>query len=188
MTATYTFRDAGGDVVRSSPFGKPTPAHALTPAAEQAREAVRRFAYDRNLRREIAELVTDHGAPHVEPYAGARPAAATSLAARAERAGFRVNVFETTGRVRTVVEGFKDPHAFRVSWHRGRAESGSWHGRHWRYGMREDSRPVGVAATSKTGLAGKRAAGVGAIHLTILASPLGVPCGVAEISKRVSEA
>lgn len=206
---SYAFRaGVGGDIERSSPLAKPLPYHSLTPAAEQAREAVRRFAHDRAIRRAVASLVTDHGAPAVVPYlvpemrttkkgkrkpTGAlipapRPGAAELMAKRARARGFTVNVFETPGRVRTVVEGFKDPHAFRCTWLRGSAESGTWHERQWRYALVNDARPVGVDKTARVGLKGKRGAGLDSTHLAIVASPVGVSVGVTEVAKRVSTA
>lgn len=189
-----------------SPFGKPTPYHALTPAAKEGRESIRRYAHKRKLEREGALLVTDHGSPHVEPYVvaewrvtkkgkkkatgrmipGPRPAAATALAKKAELAGWKVNVFESHERVRTVVEGIRGDVAFRATWLRGRAESGTWHERDWRYAMIEDRRPVGVSKLTRVALAGKRPAGVGTTRLAIVAGPWGIAVGVSEISKRVS--
>lgn len=185
---SYAFRaGVGGDIERSSPLAKPLPYHSLTPAAEQAREAVRHFAHDRGIRRAVASLVTDHGnPPKPARYKGPRPANAEKLAAAARARGFKVNVFET--RVRTVVEGFKDPHAFRCTWLRGSAESGTWHERQWRYALVNDPRPVGVDKVAKVGLKGKRGAGLESTHLAIVASPVGVVVGVSEVSKRVSTA
>lgn len=187
-----------------SPFGIPTPAHALTPAAEDARAAVRRHGALSVANRAGALIVTEHG-QHVEPYTvtewrttkkgkkkragtipGPRPSAASVLERKAIAAGWTVNVFETPGRVRTVVEGIRGELAFRAVWHRGKAESGTWHERRWRYAMVNDPRPVGVAKITLTALAGKRAAGVDSTHLAIVASPWGLPVGVSEISKRVS--
>lgn len=183
--STYAFRSPSGDIERMSPLGKPPAPHTLTAAAEAARVAVRLFAHARGIDRVVAGLVTDHGAPHVEPYDGPRPTAATRLEKLAAERGFRTNVFETAER--TVVEGFKDPHAFRASWLRGRAESATWHERTWRYAMVSDARPIGVSARDRVALAGKRAAGVGAQHLSIVASPVGIPVGITEVTKRVKE-
>ena len=210
--ATYTFRNAAGDIERLCLFGKPPPPHTLTPAAEEARESMRRHGARRIVEREAGLLVTDHGNPHVEPYAptkivrtwrttkkgkkklesetivpaDVRPAAAIALEKKAAAAGWKTNLFTTPGDVRTVVEGVRGTVAFRAVWLRGRAESGTWHEREWRYELVRDERPVGVAKITRTALAGKRGAGLGTTHLAIVASPWGIAVGVSEISKRVS--
>lgn len=152
-----------------------------------------------------ALIVTEHG-QHVEPYVvpayrvtkkgkkkptgemipDPRPAAATRLEKQAAAAGWATNIFETPGNVRTVVEGVKGTTAFRAVWHRGRAESGTWHERDWRYELVNDPRPVGVSSTTRVALAGKRPAGVTSQRLAVVASPWGIAVGVSEISKRVS--
>ena len=209
--ATYAFRNAAGDIERLSPFGKPPPAHTLTPAAEEAREAMRRHGARKIVEREAGLLVTDHGRPHVEPYtptkivrtwrttkkgkkklesetivpADVRPAAAIALEKKAAAAGWKTNLFTTPGDVRTVVEGRRDRQGFRAVWLRGRAESGTWH-EPWRYAMIHDTRPVGVAKITRTALAGKRGAGMGENRRAIGASPGGSAVGVSESSTRVS--
>lgn len=207
MSATYAFRAGiGGDIERMSPLGIPTPAHALTPAAEDARQSVRRFAHRRALERSAATIVTDHGHAPVEPYTvaewrttksgkkkptgerlpGPRPDAASRLLAKAQAAGWRAHAFETPGNVRTVVEGVRGREAFRAVWHRGRAESATWHEPRHRYALVEDTRPVGVSKLTRVALAGKRPAGVGTTRLAIVASPDGIPLSQAELTKRVT--
>lgn len=209
--ATYAFRNAAGDIEWMSKLAMPAPAHALTPAAEEAREAMRRHGARQRIAREAALLVTDHGNPHVEPYtptkivrtwrttkkgkkklesetivpADVRPAAALALEKKAAAAGWETKIFTTPGDVRTVVEGRRDRQGFRAVWLRGRAESGTWH-EPWRYAMIHDTRPVGIAKLTRTALAGKRGAGMGEHRLAIVASPWGIAVGVSEISKRVS--
>lgn len=211
MSATYAFRGPSGDVERMSPFGKPPPPHTMTPEAEEARLAMRRLGEQRRLAAIGSSLVTERG-QHVEPYAptrivrtwrttksgkkkleseelvpaDVRPAAAIALEKRAAAAGWKTNLFTTPGDVRTVVEGVRGAVAFRAVWLRGRAESGTWHERAWRYELVEDRRPVGVSKLTRVALAGKRGAGMGTTCLAIVASPWGIAVGVSEISKRVS--
>ena len=51
--------------------------------------------------------------------------------------------------------------------------------------MVSDTRQVKVAERTRTGLKGYRAAGVGVEHLTVAATPWGVPVGVTAVLERV---
>lgn len=187
--STYAFRDAGGDLVLNVPeFGKPVPAHAQTPGALMAVEAVRMTGRAKRTALADAEIVTDHGHPAVIPFDGeAVPRAARALVALAEAAGMRTNVVELADRC--TVEGIDRARgvAFRAYWTRGRTAGGSWHERAYRYTLIDDTRPVGVNKLTLTGLKGKRAAGVGTTRLSIIASPLGIPCNITELERKVRE-
>lgn len=188
MSATYAFRAGiGGDIERMSSFGIPTPMHAQTPAAEAAREAMRESGRRNRRARLAAELVTDHGNPRIEPYPHPRPDAATRLVKLAASKGWTTNVFETPGNVRTVVEGIRGSVAFRATWHRGRAESATWHEQTTRYALIDDARPVGVSKLTRVALAKHRGAGLGTTHLAIVASPVGISIGRFGLSRRLAE-
>lgn len=184
---TYAFRDERGDVVHTSPrLSMPTPAHALTPAALEAVESVRALGHQTRLTRRMAAIVTDHGNPRPKPYAGPSvTAAARSLVARAERAGFTVTLTELDAGCH--VDGVHRARGvgFRAFWERGKTTGGSWHEKRERYTLIEDDRPVGVHKIARVGLAGKRAAGVERVHLKLIASPYGIPCSITEIERRI---
>lgn len=191
---TYAFREGiGGDVVLLLPhLSPPRPLHALTPTALDAVETVRRVGRETRLQREADRLVTDAGkTPPVAPYVDAdvRPLDVVTRNARnlqriAEAAGFEVKLLKYRAGCR--VEGLHRERrvGFTATWTRGRADGASWH-EPWRYGIVEDRRPVGVSAVSRTALAGKRGAGLDAVHLTVLASPLGLPIAHAELKGRI---
>lgn len=209
---TYAFRDGiGGDVVLLAPhLSPPRPAHALTPAAADAVETVRRIGRETRLQREAARLVTDAGAtPPVEPYLipeirrwttkkGKRKSEPTgrmipgdvvtrnarNLQRDAEAAGFEVLLLEYRAGCR--VEGIHRARrvGFTATWTRGRADGASWH-EPWKYAIAHDPRPVGVSARAGVALAGKRGAGLDALHLRIVASPLGLPISQAELRERI---
>lgn len=187
--ATYAFRDASGDLILNAPeFGKPTPAHAQTAGAEVARAAVRAAGKAKRIAFEDAQLITDHGRPKVVPMPGG-PVTPTVQAfmALAEASGFEVRVVALTDRC--VVEGV-DREAgvgFRAYWNRGRTGGASWHERRFRYTLVRDARPVGINKITRTGLKGKRAAGVGETRLSIVASPLGQPLTITELETKVRE-
>lgn len=211
--ATYAFRDAAGDLVLNAPeFAKPTPAHAQTPGALQAVEAVRAAGRLKRSKLDDAEIVIDLGRPPVEPFMmpetvtritkkGKRKveqtgrmiprdpvtASARRLIAHAEAAGMRTNVIALSDRCTVEAIDAARGIAFRAFWTRGAAKGGTWHERSYRYTLVADSRPVGVDKNKRTGLKGKRAAGVGETHLAIVASPVGVPCNITEIERRVKE-
>lgn len=187
-------------------FAKPIPVHAQTRAALQAVEAVRRHGVERRLERELDRLVTDVGNPGTEPYLvteyrvtrkGKRKPTgrlvpgepvtrnARALLALAESKGLEAHI--VTSGAHCLVEGISRAggYAFRATWRAGRATSATWHEREYRYGMMTDTRPEGVSATSRVALAGKRGAGLGRLHLTILASPLGVSLTQAALIEKV---
>lgn len=209
---SYAFRDAAGDLVLNVPeFVKPIPAHAQTPGALMAVEAVRAAGKAKRWALE-EDYVTDHGVPPVEPYErpeirrwttkkGKRKSAPTgvmlpadpvtagarALLVLAEERGFVAQIIALADRC--TVEGYDAAAgvAFRAYWRRGSADGGSWHERAYRYTLVSDSRPVGVHKTAYVGLAGKRPAGVGTTRLSIIGSPMGIPCNITEITRRVKE-
>ncbi|UYL87123.1 hypothetical protein QEH40_gp02 [Microbacterium phage OscarSo] len=166
----------------------PLPSHALTPAAEEAREAMRRYGHERKLEREVAKIVTDVGNPKPVPFLGAKTtAAAKRLAAKAKAAGFEVIVREY--REGCVVEGIDRARklGFRAYWHRGKADGATWHsGGRDRYELVRDDRPVGVNKLTRTALAGKRGAGMGRVRLKLIESPRGIPLKITELEKRIT--
>ena len=184
---SYAFRDARGDLVLSAPeFAKPRPAHTLTPSALEAVEAMRRLGHERRLDAVVRSLVTDHGRPHVAPYTGGVPAAAKRVEKAASAAGFETQLLTFAEGCR--VEGIDRAArvGFTATFIRGRAKSATWN-TPWRYGIVPDDRPVGVNSLTRTGLAGKRPAGVGATRLAILGSPWGIALTHTELAKRIAE-
>jgi hypothetical protein len=168
-------------------FAKPTPAHALTPPALEAVEAMRRAGWQRRIDERAAELVTNHDNPRVRPYTGPIPAGAKRLLALALSKGMTAQI--VTSKTGHTVEGI-DPKrgvAFRATWSRGSASGGSWHEKRDRYIFVEDARAVGVNALTKTGLKGRRPAGVDRVHLKAVALRDGMPYNVTEIERKVSE-
>lgn len=184
---TYAFRDERGDTVKLAPeFGRPIPVHALEPSSLAAVEAHRRYAANLALDKELAKLVTDHGVPKVEPYEkDVVTANAAKLAVTAHAAGFEVVTFAFRDACR--VEGLHRERrvGFRATWTRGRADGAAWL-EPWRYGLIEDRRPIGVNAKTRTGLARKRAAGIGTTRLTLLGSPYGLPITHATLNERIA--
>jgi hypothetical protein len=166
-------------------LGRPLPAHAQRPESIAAVDAHRRIADADRAARRGAELVTDHGNPPVKPYRGGVPANATKLEALARDHGFETKVIETIAGCR--VEGYHAARrvGFRATFTRGRADGASWC-TPWRYGIVHDPRPVGVNKLTRTGLAGKRAPGVGETRLSILGTPWGVAITHTELNERIS--
>lgn len=132
----------------------------------------------------VAGLVTDHGLPRY--YRGHVPRNARALAALAESAGFETKTLEH--RTGHRVEGYNAARAlgFTASWERGRAKGATWN-TPWRYGIVEDRRPVGINKLTRTGLAGKRGAGMGTTRLAILGSPWGLGITHSELTSRLQE-
>lgn len=181
---TYAFRDPSGDLLVSAPeFSKPIPIHAQIAQAQRA-AAVAGPQRAQGVDEDVADLVTDHDLPRY--YRGPVPANARKLVALAESAGFETKTLEH--RTGHRVEGYNAGRAlgFTASWERGRAKGATWN-THWRYGIVEDRRPVGVNKTSRTGLAGKRAAGIGQQRLAILGSPWGLAITHSELTSRLQE-
>lgn len=186
--ATYAFRTPSGDLIRTSKLGKPTPAHALTPAALEAVESMRRLGHERRLRASVARLVIDHGNPKRETYDGVRiTTAARGLAKMAEAAGFEVLIHDhPTG---CTVEGLHRARrvGFRASWEKGAAKGGTWHsgGRdHWKL-IDISSRPIGVDAKTKLTKAGCRHDENDTTRLVLVESPRGVRVNVTELKRRI---
>lgn len=184
---TYAFRDERGDLVLSAPeFAKPIPSHAQTPEARAAVESMRRLGYERRLEAVVSSLVTEHGNPKRVTYAGGIPRNATALEKAAQRAGFETQLLAFAEGCR--VEGIDRAArvGFTATFIRGRAKSATWN-TPWRYGIVNDDRPVGVNSLTRTGLAGKRPAGVGTTRLAILGSPWGIALTHTELSERIAQ-
>jgi hypothetical protein len=187
MSATYAFRDPSGDITSIAPdFGKPRPAHTLTPEAEAAVETMLRIGHARRAERLVSSLVTDVGNPPVTPYAGPIPTNAKRTGALAERHGFTVKMIRHATGVSLHAVNRKRGVGFAAHWIRGKTTGGTWHEKRERYVMIEDTRPVGVSETTRTGKAKHRAAGMGTQRLKLVASPRGIPCNITEIERRIS--
>ena len=181
---TYAFRDPAGDLLVSAPeFAMPIPVHAQIAQAQRALDVAGPQRV-RSVAELVAGLVTDHGLPRY--YRGPVPRNARALDALAESAGFETKTLEHRTGCR--VEGYHAGRAlgFTATWERGRAKGATWN-TPWRYGIIEDRRPVGVNRTSRTGLAGKRGAGMGTTRLAILGSPWGLAITHSELTSRLQE-
>ena len=181
---TYAFRDPSGDLLVSAPeFAMPIPVHAQIAQAQRALD-VAGPSRVQSVAEVVADLVTDHDLPRY--YRGPVPRNARGLVALAESAGFETKTL--AHRTGHRVEGYHAARAlgFTATWERGRAKGATWH-TPWRYGVIEDRRPVGVNKTSRTGLAGKRAAGMGTTRLAILGSPWGLALTHSELTNRLQE-
>ena len=175
------YRRANG---ASTGLARPRPLHALTPAAEEARESMRRLAIRQRLDGEVAQIVTDVGRPRYD--GDPVTASARSLLAAAGANGWRTHL--EVGSDFCSVHGAHsggERVGFTATWRQGRADSARWRSP-WRYELIHDERPVGVAKITRTGLSGKRAAGVDVEHLAIVASPWGVPISFAELKRRIA--
>ena len=164
----------------------PTPVHAQTEAAEDARRAIRRDAWRKRIAREAAELVVDHGRPHREPWPGeVVPRNAHALVKTAEAKGWKVTIDRRPDRCHII--GIRGREGFRATWVRGRADSASWHEASFRYGIIEDTRPEPKQnAKTKTSLANRRPVGTSRVRLTMLASPGGMPLSVTALVAKVN--
>lgn len=166
----------------------PTPAHALTDAAEEARESMRRYGHEKRLARVVSSLVTEHGHKRVIPYDGGIPRAALATKRKAEAAGFAVELIEyATG---CVVQGIhaKRRVGFRAFWERGKTAGGTWHsgGRdRWKL-VDISSRPIGVDSRTKTTKAKHRHDENDRTRLVLVESPRGVSAGITEIERRMT--
>lgn len=188
---TYAFRDPSGDLLVSAPeFAMPIPVHAQIAQAQREAGGPRVPNVAGPAGGPVVAglaggpLVTDHGLPRY--YRGPVPRNARALVALAESAGFETKTLEH--RTGHRVEGYHADRAlgFTATWERGRAKGATWN-TPWRYGVALDRRPVGVNAKTRTGLAGKRAAGMGTTRLTILGTPWGVPITHSELTERLQE-
>lgn len=186
--SSYTFRDAAGDVILDAPeFARPIPVHAQQPAAAEAVEAMKAAGVALRAERVLAEIVTDHGRPHAEPFEGKVVTAnAVKMRRLAEAAGFETKTITTPAACR--VEGFNRGRSlgFTATWTRGKADGATWN-TPWRYGIVEDRRPVGINKLTRTALAKKRGAGVGSQRLAILGTPWGVAITHGELTARLEE-
>jgi hypothetical protein len=166
----------------------PTPVHALTPAAEEAREAMRRYGAERLRERIVASLVTKHGHERVEPYNGPLvPAAAKRTQAKADAAGFETTMHETA--VGCSLHGVHRERGvgFAAHWHRGKTTGGTWHERRELWKLVDiSSRPIGVDAKTKLTKAKCRHDENDRTRLVLVASPRGVPLGITEIERRIA--
>ena len=186
--SSYSFREGiGGDIYVDAPeFARPIPVHAQTPSALAAVESVKAHGVVVRAQHVLDALVTDHGRPHVETYAGGIPTNARKLVALAEAGGFEAQLLTFPAGCR--VEGLNRERAlgFTATFERGRAKGATWN-TPWRYGIVEDRRPVGINAKSRTALAGKRGAGMGTTRLAILGSPWGLAITHSELTSRLQE-
>lgn len=166
----------------------PTPAHALTEAAEHARESMARLGYERRLNAIVASLVTEHGHKREEPYDGpVVPTAARTTERKAKAAGFETTMHETA--VGCSLHGVhrKRGVGFAAHWHRGKTSGGTWHERRELWKLVDiSSRPIGVDARAKTTKVGCRHDENDRTRLVFVASPRGVPLGITEIERRIS--
>lgn len=169
-------------------LAKPTPVHALTDAAEQARESMRRYGAERKVERIVASLVTKHGHERVEPYDGPLvPAAAKRTRAKADAAGFDTTMHETA--VGCSLHGVHRERGvgFAAHWHRGKTTGGTWHERREMWKLVDiSSRPIGVDAKTKLTKAKHRHDANDRTRLVLVASPRGVSLGITEIERRIA--
>ena len=165
----------------------PTPAHALAPGAEAARESMRRLGAEKRVERDVARLVTVHGHARIEPHDGPLvPAAARSTQRHAESHGFETAMIETP--VGCSLHGIHRERGvgFAAHWHRGKTSGGTWHEREVRWSLVDiSSRPIGVDAKTKLAKARHRHDAGDRTRLVLLAAPYGVPCNITEIEKRI---
>lgn len=187
---------------RAHQFAMPIPVHALTPAAEDARLAVRRHGYKRHMERVMAEIVTNVGRPPAPvPFEGS---VVTDNALRLEKAaraaGFTVRLHELARacmveghRAVTLEDGSPSWVGFRAVWivktSKGEesmgADGATWH-EPWRYEMVDDARRVKMDAKAHTGLKGYRTRGQGTRRLSIVASPVGVALTHTALTQRIA--
>lgn len=166
----------------------PTPIHALTDAAEEARESMRRYGHERRLERVVSSLVTKHGHERAEPYAGPLvPAAAKRTRAKADAAGFETTMHETpAGCSLHGVHRERDA-GFAAHWHRGKTTGGTWHERREAWKLVDISdRPIGVDAKTKLTKAKHRHDVNDRTRLVLVSSPRGIGLGITEIERRIA--
>lgn len=166
-------------------FARPTPLHAITPAALAAVEAHRVAAARTRLDRVMAQIVTDVGRPQRIPYDGERiTSGARSLLALGEEHGFASRVHEL--HEGCMVEGLhrSERVGWRAWWIAGATGGASWH-EPLRFEMVDDTRPIGMDATARVGKKGHRSTGMGTRRLSQVASPAGVPMNVTALRKRI---
>lgn len=175
---TYAFRDEKGDVILLAPeFGRPIPVHAQQAGALEAVEAMRRISARRfDVDAEIANLVTKR-------LVKKRPRDLPTVRRIAEEHGWTVKEYESeTGHA---LQGRLGDLGFRATWQYGKTTGATWHERAPRWALVADNRPVGVNALTRTGLKGKRSAGMGTTRLELLAAPWGIPLNVTTLIERL---
>lgn len=166
-------------------FAKPTPLHALTPAALAAVEAHRRAAARTRLDRILADIVTRVGRPRPLPYDGELiTSGARGLLALGEQAGFAVRVHELVDGC--MVEGLhrSERIGWRAWWIAGKTDGASWH-EPFRFEMVDDERTIAMDAKAHVGKVGHRSAGMGTRRMSQVASPHGVPMNITELRRRI---
>ena len=166
----------------------PTPAHALTPAALEAVESMRRYGHERQRERAVALLVTKHGHKRAIPYDGPLvPAAARTTERKAKAAGFETTMHETAAGCSLHGVHRKRGVGFAAHWHRGKTSGGTWHERRETWKLVDiSSRPIGVDQRAKTTKVGCRHDANDKTRLVLTASPRGIPLGITEIERRIA--
>ena len=169
-------------------LAKPTPAHTLTPGALEAVESMKRLGHEKRLERAVTSLVTSlvtkHGRTRIVPHSGKPPAAYVRVKRLAEANGWTVTEYESiTGHA---LQGRKGDLGFRAMWQHGKTAGATWHERTPRWTLERDPRPPGVNKLTRTGLKGKRPAGMGEIHLKLLGAPWGLPINVTTLEERLA--
>ena len=161
----------------------PTPAHTLTPGAQDAVERMREAGHEKRRERAVSSLVTAHGHTRIVPYDGPPPAALVRVEALALAHGWKVKRYESpTGHA---LQGRKGDLGFRATWQRGKTTGATWHERTPRWALVRDDRPVKVNKLARTALEGGRGAGLGEIHLKLLGAPWGMPLNVTTLEGRL---
>lgn len=161
----------------------PTPMHALAPAAVEAVESMRLDGHARKVERRVSSLVTTHGHQRVKPHNAPPSAGYRTVKRLAEAKGFTVTEYRSaTGHA---LQGVRGDVGFRAYWHWGKTAGATWHEREARWTLVDDPRPVKVNATARVGLKGYRAAGIGHVHLHLLAAPWGMSINVTELEARL---
>lgn len=168
-------------------IAKPTPAHALTDAAEEARESMRRLGHERRRERIVASLVTEHGHKRVIPYDGPIPAAARTTERKAKAAGFETTMHVTVAGCSLHGVHRKRGVGFAAHWLRGKTSGGTWHEKRETWKLVDiSSRPIGVDARAKTTKVGCRHDANDRTRLVLVSSPRGVSLGITEIERRIT--
>jgi hypothetical protein len=183
--STYSFRDAAGDVVLSAPeFARPIPVHAQRPEALAAVARMRTAADAERRARVVAGLVTGHGRPAMRAYRKPPPAGYERVKRLAEENGWTVT--EYTSPTGHALQGRRGELGFRAFWHHGKTVGATWHEKRERWALITDDREVKMNTRDRVGRAGYRTEGVDRIHLSLLATPHGLPINVTTLEERIS--
>ena len=168
-------------------LAKPTPSHALTPAALEAVESMQRYGHERRLERAVSSLVTKHGHERAEPYDGPLvPAAARTTERKAKAAGFETTMHETPAGCSLHGVHRERGVGFAAHWRRGKTAGGTWHERREMWKLVDiSSRPIGVDAKTKLTKAKHRRDANDRTRLVLVASPRGVPYNITELTERI---